>query len=115
VCPPSRRGAIDRTVGDERSTVDALALLVAPDDMVMQMVGSWYVTDRDPRWVRRNALLVVGNSRHLLKDDGVGSRAILDDVVSILARYINGDDVLLREHAEWAARELGVDHLLDDC
>jgi len=103
VCPPSRRGAIDRTEGDERLTVDALALLVQPDDMVMQTVGSWYVTDRDPRWVRRNALLVIGNAG---RND--------DEVAAVLARYLHGDDALLREHAEWAARRLGLEELLTE-
>ena len=114
VCPPTRRGAIDRTSGDERSTVDVIDLLTAPDDEVMRIVGRWYVADRNPRWVRRNALIVLGNSRQLLMGGDVRDRGLLDDVVSILARYINGDDVLLREHAEWAAKQLGVNHMLID-
>lgn len=98
VCPPSRRGALDRTSGDERRFVDALEILTAPDQRVLDMVGEWYVADRNPRWVRRNALLVLGNS---------GNRG--DDVVLVLARYVNGDDAMLREHALWAARRLGLD------
>jgi epoxyqueuosine reductase len=101
VCPPSRRGAITRMHGDERASVDALELLTAPDDDVLQIVGEWYVADRNPRWVRRNALLVLGNA-------GVRN----DDVVSVLARYVHGDDPLLSEHARWAARRLGYDELL---
>ena len=97
VCPPSRRGAIDRSHPDERATVDALELLTVRDDAVLGLVGSWYVADRNPRWVRRNALIVLGNS-------GV----VNDDVVSVLARYLHGDDPLLREHAQWAARRLGI-------
>ena len=103
VCPPSRRGALDRTQGDERSSVDALELLTATDATVMQIAKKWYVADRDPRWVRRNALLIVGNS---------DSRS--DDVKSALARYLHGDDVILREHAEWAAHKLGLDHLISE-
>ena len=97
VCPPSRRGAIDRSVGDERSVVDALELLTAPDDEVMRIVGRWYVADRNPRWVRRNALLILGNR-------GVGEH---DEVALALVRYLHGDDDLLREHAQWAATKLG--------
>ncbi|MFM7666474.1 MAG: epoxyqueuosine reductase, partial [Actinomycetota bacterium] len=103
VCPPSRRGAIDRTVGDERASVDALELLTATDDEVLRIVGEWYVADRNPRWVRRNALLVLGNS---------GQRG--DDVASVLARYVHGDDSLLREHALWAAERLGFEHLVTE-
>jgi epoxyqueuosine reductase len=103
VCPPTRRGAIDRTRGDERASVDALELLAAPDAEVLRIADSWYVADRDPRWVRRNALLVVGNA-------GVRN----DEVESLLARYINGDDALLAEHARWAARKLDIGSLVYD-
>jgi epoxyqueuosine reductase len=96
-CPPTMRRALDRTVGDERTTVDAIELLTASDARVLQLVGEWYVADRNPRWVRRNALLVLGNS-------GVRN----DDVVAVLARYLHGDDELLREHAQWAAQRLGL-------
>ncbi len=103
VCPPSRRGAIDRSERGDRASVDALEVLAAPDAEVLRIAGGWYVADRDPRWVRRNALLVVGNS-------GV----VHDEVVSLLARYINGDDALLAEHARWAAGKLGVASLVCD-
>jgi epoxyqueuosine reductase len=103
VCPPSRRGAIDRSERGDRASVDALEVLAAPDAEVLRIAGGWYVADRDPRWVRRNALLVVGNA-------GV----VHDEVVSVLARYINGDDALLAEHARWAAGKLGVASLVCD-
>ena len=96
-CPPTMRRVIDRTTGDERTTVDVLELLAGSDEQVLRAVGEWYVADRNPRWVRRNALLVLGNS-------GVAN----DEVITVLARYINGDDELLREHAQWAANRLGV-------
>jgi len=78
-------------------------LLAAPDAEVLRIAGGWYVADRDPRWVRRNALLVVGNS-------GV----VHDEVASVLKRYINGDDALLAEHARWAAGKLGIVSLVCD-
>ena len=96
-CPPTMRRVIDRTTGDERATVDVIELLTGTDEQVLEMVGEWYVADRNPRWVRRNALLVLGNS------DATG-----DDVLTVLSRYINGDDELLREHAQWAAHRLGL-------
>jgi len=102
-CPPTMRRAVDRTHGDERATVDAIELLTAPDAEVLEIVGGWYVADRNPRWVRRNALIVLGNS-------GVDDN---DDVLSVLAKYLHGDDELLREHAQWAARQLGHAELID--
>ncbi|NBR76459.1 MAG: DUF1730 domain-containing protein [Actinobacteria bacterium] len=96
-CPPTMRRALNRTVGDERTTVDVIELLTASDARVLELVGEWYVADRNPRWVRRNALLVLGNS-------GVRN----DEVATVLARYVQGDDDLLREHAQWAAERLGL-------
>ncbi len=103
-CPPTMRRAVDRTQGDERATVDAVELLTAPDAEVLDIVGGWYVADRNPRWVRRNALIVLGNS----------GACDNDDVLSVLSKYLHGDDELLREHAQWAARQLGHAELIDD-
>ena len=118
-CPPTMRRTIDRTTGDERSTVDVIELLTGSDEQVLQMVGAWYVADRNPRWVRRNALLVLGNSGAVigkLSHDGtVSANGISrDEAVTVLARYIHGEDELLREHAQWAAQQLGLAELMAD-
>ncbi len=49
-----------------------------------------YVPKHDPRYLRRNALVALGNT---------GTRADR----ATLAPYLESDDELLREHAEWAA------------
>ena len=59
---------------------------------------SVYLADRDPRWIRRNALVVLGN---------VGDAAS-SEVRNVLRDYLVHDDPILREHAEWAAERLGV-------
>ena len=48
-----------------------------------------YVPRNDPRWLRRNALVALGN---------VGG----DEDVSAAAPYLDGDDEMLRETAHWA-------------
>jgi epoxyqueuosine reductase len=48
-----------------------------------------YVPRNDPRWLRRNALIVAGN---------VGG----PDERDAVSRYAEGEDEILREHAEWA-------------
>ena len=58
--------------------------------------GRWYIPERDPRYVRRNALVALGN---------VGDRRD-PTVVRVLGRYRGGDDALLAEHADWAMAQL---------
>ncbi len=82
---------------DSRGTVDLLELLEASDDELMVEFGRWYIAGRDPRYLRRNALVVLGNV-----GDGTDPAT-----VTALARWIGDDDALLAEHARWAARELG--------
>ena len=111
VCPPSVRLGARCAAGQAPPAVpvepwiDALALLEADDATVLARWGRWYLSDRDPRWHRRNALLVVGNT-------GDARPAARARIASVLTRYLAGDDPLLRGHAVWAARRLGLDRLL---
>jgi epoxyqueuosine reductase len=106
-CPPTvrlggREPAPPVADGKVERTLDALEMLAIDDDAVLARWGRWYVTDRQPRWLRRNALVVVGNSER-----GADAR-----VQHTLVRYLADDDPMLRAHAVWAARELGQHHLL---
>jgi epoxyqueuosine reductase len=112
VCPPNRRevrraGPAGRgepvPLGDpQRAWVSVLDLLEADDADVLARHGRWYVPDRDPRWLRRNALVVLGNV-----GDGHDPRVrrALDDA-------LRSPDPVLRAHAVWSARRLGCDDLL---
>ncbi len=76
--------------------VDLLELLDCDDEQILDRWGRWYIADRDPRWVRRNALVILGN----VADPGdTEVRATLD-------RYGAGPDGLLAEHARWALARL---------
>ena len=79
-----------------------LDLLDADDDEVMRRAGRWYIPQRDPRFIRRNALVALGNT---------GDTAD-DRVATVVERYARGNDDLLAAHAVWAARKLGFDHLV---
>jgi epoxyqueuosine reductase len=104
VCPPTVRfGAKHRSPESELEPwVSVIAILDAADAEVLARWGRWYVADREPRWVRRNALVVLGN---------VGDASDVD-VRRCLAAYLAHDDPMLRAHAVWAARVLGLDSLL---
>jgi epoxyqueuosine reductase len=104
VCPPTVRWATTQTsaASDVEPWVSLIELLDASDAEVMQRWGRWYVADRDPRWVRRNALVALGNTGNA--SDGEVRRCV--------ARYLVHSDSMLRVHAVWAARRLGLDSLL---
>ena len=85
-----------------RPWADLLTLLDPDDDVVLGRAGRWYIPRRDLRYVRRNALVVLGNV-------GDGRDPV---VVGVLTRYLAHDDPLLRGHAVWAARRLGREDLL---
>jgi epoxyqueuosine reductase len=98
-CPISVRLGRRNTVALDDAAdaqVDALELLAADDDWIDHRYGHWYVADRDFRWVRRNALVVVGNV-------GDPTDARVRDVVAHYRAHI---DPILAEHADWAAQRL---------
>lgn len=100
VCPPNM--AVGRRSGDdglsraEATWVDVMDLLSADDETLLDRHGRWYIARRDPRYLRRNALVVLGN---------VGD--IRDRrTAELLADYMEcGDDMLVR-HAGWALERL---------
>ncbi len=119
VCPPSvRLGArhVLETESDEsavtdaepgraaveiQSRVDIVAMLEADDDELLERFGRWYIAERDPRWLRRNALIVLGNTARAAPDTPGRVRRCIE-------RYLVGDDDVLAEHARWAAQRLGL-------
>jgi epoxyqueuosine reductase len=104
VCPPTVRFGAKHLAhpADIEPWVSLLEILDADDADVLRRWGRWYVSDRDPRWVRRNALVALGN---------VGG-AHDAEVRRCLTRYLAHEDSMLRAHAVWAARRLGLDSLL---
>ena len=101
VCPPNRR--TERSAvpappdAGTQAFVDVLELLGASDGQLLERHGRWYIPRRDPRYLRRNALVVLGNTA-----DGGDP-----EVIETLRRYRRGPDTMLARHATWAARRLG--------
>ncbi len=91
----------DEDVADGRDVawVDLVELLGLDDARLMARYGRWYIPRREPRYVRRNALVALGNS-------GRGSDP---EVAGVVLRYLADPDPMLVRHAAWAARRLGVD------
>jgi epoxyqueuosine reductase len=83
--------------------VDLLDLLECSDEDLMAAHGRWYIPDRDPRYLRRNALVALGNV-------GDGADPATE---AVLRRWLSVDDAMVAEHARWAARELGRPDLVE--
>lgn len=97
VCPPARRSPAGRSpIDDADAWVSLSWMLRASDEQLLSELGRWYIPRRDPRYLRRNALLAIGNSADPADMDLRGT----------LRHYVDGDDELLREHAQWALQRL---------
>lgn len=91
-----------RLATSHESWVPVLEVLKEDDESLDRRVARWYVPGREINVVRRNALIVLGN---------VGD-ASSDEVRETIARYLRHDDEMLRAHAVWAARRLGLAEML---
>ncbi|MGH8917011.1 MAG: HEAT repeat domain-containing protein, partial [Actinomycetes bacterium] len=82
---------------------DVLSILAAGDAELLETYGRWYIPRRQPRYLRRNALIVLGN---VGRPDDREARAAL-------TRAVADTDPLIRAHAVWAAARLGCDDLVE--
>jgi epoxyqueuosine reductase len=100
-CPPTVRFSgrhqveVPNGVAVE-DTVDLADFFTLSDSELLDKFGRWYVADRNPRWWRRNALIIMGNT----------ATATDQWAQETLAQYAFGDDPILAEHAQWAMRRL---------
>jgi epoxyqueuosine reductase len=98
VCPWNR-GVEKRRAGlepppDAEPHVSLVDWLEASDEELAQRYDRLFVPRNDPRYLRRNALVALGNT---------------GGDPSLARRYAESDDELLREHAEWALERLGAE------
>lgn len=102
VCPPNRTAARHLPPPPAGPTdepwLSLLDLLDLEDDALLARVGRWYIPKRQARYVRRNALVALGNTGD--PDD--------PRVVATVERFVAGPDRLLREHAAWARQSLSL-------
>ena len=71
-----------------------MGLLAGDDRSLRDSYPHFYVPRNEGRWLRRNALVVLGNS-------GGG------EAVGVLAGYAGHRDPMLRGHAAWALGRIG--------
>ena len=89
-CPPGRR-ALDET---RRGRIDLADLLATDGRTLIERYEHFYVPRRDARYLRRNALVALGNTPTA-------------DAALIASGYLGHRDALLRAHAAWALGRIG--------
>lgn len=82
----------------ELQALSATDILSATDEELMSRYGRFYIPRRQPRYLRRNALLVLANTAAGVDEP---------DVESALQHAIKHEDPMLRAHGVWAAQRLG--------
>lgn len=103
VCPPTVRNAIvEQTQGKTRAWTSVMSVLESDDETLLKNFKAWYIADRDPKWLRRNALIILGNI-----GDALDERTQI-----VLKRYLVDREPILRAHAVWATARLGLHNLL---
>ena len=109
-CPPtvrlhSRHQARIAPVAGPGAFVDVIELLNSSNESLLEKFGSWYLAERDPRWLRRNALIILGNIAPV--NNSAVNNSVMSPVEQVLRRYLGDIDPMLRLHAMWAAVRLG--------
>jgi epoxyqueuosine reductase len=97
VCPWNSgiEGRREHRDPDDAAHVDLLAWLGDNRRIDEDLLDRLYVPRNDPRWLRRNALVALGNTGA----DEPGTR-------DVLHAHAEGDDELLAVHARWALERL---------
>lgn len=102
VCPVNYGKERVRIQASNRSrTVELVKLLESTDDALMKKYEHWYIPRRRAEYLRRNALVVLANVA-----DGADSA-----VESVVFGALKSDSAMVRAHAVWAARQLGLSRL----
>ncbi|MCW2922793.1 MAG: Iron-sulfur cluster binding protein [Thermoleophilia bacterium] len=93
---PWNRGVEGRRSGDDAvgGGVDLVRWLQAEEEDLDAEWQRLFVPRRRMRYLRRNALVALGNSGH-------------ERDAALAAPFLDSDDAMLREHASWALRKLG--------
>jgi len=90
VCPWNRGVEKRRSdLPEHDAHVDLVAWLEQDGEALVDEYARLFVPRNDPRWLRRNALVALGNTGG-------------PEHVAVLARYAADDDELIADHAAWA-------------
>jgi epoxyqueuosine reductase len=97
-CPFVRRSAPRAGGAVPETSVDVIDLWSMNDRELMDHCDRWYVHDRDPLWVRRNIIVILGN---------IGT-ADNKNVRRVVGEALAHPHPVIRAHAVWTAGRLGL-------
>lgn len=99
-CPPGIKQMATAETGAGR--VDLLQLLATDDRSLLSAYTHFYLPRRNARYLRRNALVAIGNiAAAALKTRSISSGQI-ERTTGVLAGYLGDPDEVYRIHAAWA-------------
>ena len=84
----------DAHADDHAGHIDLVRWLEDDGGALVDEYDRLYVPKNEPRWLRRNALVALGNTG-------------AEEHRELLEQHAAGDDELLAEHAGWALERLG--------
>ena len=91
-CPPGH-SALES--GKSRAgSLDLVELLSADDETLLEGSEHWFIPRRDPDYIRRNALIALGNTGG-------------PEHVALIEKYLHHRRATLRAHAAWALGRIG--------
>ena len=103
VCPINSKQVSSKQKDTKQgSQLSVLDILKSSDEELMSRFGRFYIPRRQPRYLRRNALLVLANTG-----------ALETETTEALKEMVNHEDPMLRAHGIWAAQRLGRFDLAD--
>ncbi|MGH9207487.1 MAG: tRNA epoxyqueuosine(34) reductase QueG, partial [Acidimicrobiales bacterium] len=106
-CPPNRaadrRDKPPQAAASDEPWVDLVWMLGLSDSEMLEHFERWYIPRRQARYLRRNALVALGNV-----GDGHDPT-----VAAVLVASLGHADPLVRGHAVWATACLGRADLLE--
>ncbi len=94
-CPPGGR-LLEAAAAHQLGRVDLAWMLTASGEALLERYDRFYIPRRDPDYLRRNALVAVGNTG-------------LERYLPLVRPYVADKNWILRAHAVWAWGALGGD------
>jgi epoxyqueuosine reductase len=106
-CPPGFKRLVDAPTG--LGQVDLLELLATDNKTLLERYSHFYVPRRQPRFLRRNAIVALANStaEAIAADEVTPDGAT--EALAVLAGYLGDPDDLYRAHAAWGIGRIGGD------